>query len=147
MVSEMPSEPRSSMLSKLKGWAGLPTGPDGSVLKPIKPHADPGLARQDSFPGARDGCSKQRFYGSLWRTAPRLSGALDDGLAATVPPGCSHLEPLPRGKHLHHLQRSAPPPATWASSRWRTTSAAMQMASSAGGRCGAAQRLAGPGSI
>lgn len=50
MASEMPSEPRSSMLSKLKGWAGLPTGPDGSVLKPIKPHADPGLARQDSFP-------------------------------------------------------------------------------------------------
>ncbi|KAL4421812.1 hypothetical protein ABPG77_001601 [Micractinium sp. CCAP 211/92] len=50
MASEMPSEPRSSMLSKLKGWAGLPTGPDGAVPKPIKAHVDPGLARQDSFP-------------------------------------------------------------------------------------------------
>ncbi|KAL4448269.1 hypothetical protein ABPG75_005488 [Micractinium tetrahymenae] len=50
MASEMPSEPRSSMLSKLKGWAGLPTGPGGSVPKPIKAHADPGLSRQDSFP-------------------------------------------------------------------------------------------------
>lgn len=50
MASEMPSEPRSSMLSKLKGWAGLPSGPGGNMPKPIKPHVDPGLARQDSFP-------------------------------------------------------------------------------------------------
>lgn len=100
--------------------------------KPIKPHVDPGLARQDSFPGAP------------WQVLQTQPGGVAGGhrLWPLLPP--RHQQAAVSCTH-GSLQKFAPLPAMLASLRWRTTSAVTKTESSAGGRCGArARHQAGP---